>query len=164
LIYIAWTPSVWKSLQENNVDLYLASFPYGAGLTLVEAQGAGIPVVLHQHVYSRVLSGLELAYPEAFSWSDPEKLIKHLFTVTPSQIAAEGKLARKRYEDYHSPAILKEYFRDPEKWKVIVPPLLKNFKPRWDEWAAWVTSQQSMPHYIHRLAHRTVLKIRYLLM
>jgi hypothetical protein len=161
LMYIEWTPSVWESLKENSVDLYLASFPYGAGLTLVEVQGAGIPVVLHQHLYSRVLSGLEMAYPEAFSWSDPEALIKHLAMLNRSELEAEGKLARKHYEDYHSSAILKDYFRDQGSLKVMIPPLHKDYKPRWDEWAVWVVSQKNIFQTIYKFAYRAMRKIRH---
>ena len=40
-IYMPWVPSVWKTLHDCRVDLYIASFPYGGGLTLIEAMGAG---------------------------------------------------------------------------------------------------------------------------
>ena len=53
-IYCRWTPSVWKALHEYGVDLYVASFPYGGILTMIEAMGAGVPVALHHHMYSRV--------------------------------------------------------------------------------------------------------------
>lgn len=161
-IYIKWKPSVWKSLQDNKVDLYLASFPYGAGLTLIEAQGAGIPVVLHEHMYSRVLSGFELAYPEAFKWSDTERLLKHLIEVTPYQLCMESRLARRHYESFHHSGILRMYFKDQEKWNPNIPSLAKEFKPRWDEWSAWVLSQQNFHQLAIRLMYRTFRKIRYL--
>ena len=162
-IYIEWTPSVWKALQENRVDAYIASFPYGAGLTLIEAMGAGIPVIMHQHMYSRVLSGLELAYPEAFRWSDPEILLAHLANVLPETIEHEKKLARVQYEKFHRPEILQAYLRNPKSKQLPVPALVNDFKPRLDEWAAWAERQLNFSRLLTRFAYRTLRKLRVLL-
>lgn len=163
LIYIEWTPSVWKSLQENAVDVYIASFPYGAGLTLIEAMGAGVPVIMHQHMYSRVLSSLELAYPEAFRWADPEKLFVHLASLETERLKGEKRLSRKRYEEFHSSEILSNYLRDPDSMQLPIPPLDSDFKPRYDEWAAWAESQLSFSRLAYRLAYRNLRKLRSLL-
>lgn len=155
LIYIEWTPSVWKSLQEHEVDVYIASFPYGAGLTLIEALGAGVPVIMHQHMYSRVLSGLELAYPEAFRWADPEDLFAHLASLEPERLKREKRLSRQRYEAFHRPEILQAYLRDPDSIQLPIPPLMSEFRPRYDEWAAWAESQLSFSRLVYRFAYRT---------
>lgn len=160
LIYIDWTASVWKSLQEHEVDIYLASFPYGAGLTLIEAMGAGIPVIMHRHMYSRVLSGLELAYPEAFHWADPNALLEHLGAVEPTELWEEGLIARHWYETYHRPEILRAYLRDPASSNLPVPPLATDFEPRLDEWAAWVETRLSFPRLAYRSAYRLGRRIR----
>ena len=163
LIYIEWTPSVWKSLQEHEVDVYIASFPYGAGLTLIEAMGAGVPVIMHQHVYSRVLSGLELAYPEAFRWADPEDLLAHLAALAPERLEREKRLSRQRYEAFHRPEILQAYLRDPDSIQLPIPPLMSEFRPRYDEWAAWAESQLSFSRLVYRFAYRTWRRLRSLL-
>lgn len=160
LIYIEWTPSVWKSLQEHEVDVYIASFPYGAGLTLIEALGAGVPVIMHQHVYSRVLSGLELAYPEAFRWADPEDLFSHLASLEPERLEHEKWLSRQRYEVFHRPEILQAYLRDPDSIQLPIPPLMNEFRPRYDEWAAWAESQLSFSRLVFRFAYRTWRRLR----
>ncbi len=160
LIYVDWTASVWKSLQEHEVDVYLASFPYGAGLTLIEAMGAGIPVIMHHHMYSRVLSGLELAYPEAFHWADPNALLEHLGAVEPKELWEEGQIARHWYETYHRPEILRAYLRDSASFNLPVPPLATDFEPRLDEWAAWVETQLSFPRLAYRSAYRLGRRIR----
>ncbi len=161
--YIEWVPSVWKALQDHKVDLYLASFPYGAGLTLIEAMGAGVPIIMHRHMFSRVLSSLELAYPEAFSWSDPEKLLDHLSKVNEVELAREKILSRKQYETFHRPEILRRYLEDDDSLRLPVPELNKEFKPRLDVWASWAQSQFSLTHLCYRFIYRTFRKIRLLL-
>jgi len=160
LIYIPWTPSVWKSLQEHDIDVYLASFPYGAGLTLIEAMGAGIPVIMHQHMYSRVLSGLEIAYPEAFSWADPDVLLKHISKLKREKLIQEGQIARLHYKNFHRPEMLRGFLADSNKATITAPPLNKEFQPQYDEWAAWQEAQLTFLKLIHRFLHRAIRKIR----
>ena len=160
LVYIEWTPSVWQSLLEHKVDVYLASFPYGAGLTLIEAMGAGIPVIMHQHMHSRVLSGLELAYPEAYRWSEPKALLVYLASLQPEKLEHEKILSRLRYEHFHRPEILRDYFRDPDSVQLAVPSLAKEFRPRYDEWAAWVTTQLNFSRILYRFCYRTWRRLR----
>lgn len=159
-IYIKWVPSVWKALQEHKVDLYLASFPYGAGLTLIEAMGAGVPVIMHKHMYSRVLSSLELAYPEAYCWSDPDELLAHLSALRPERLERERQLARQQYERFHRPEILQNYLSSSDRSEIDVPPLDESFQPRWDEWAAWVEARLSASHLLYRFAYRTFRSLR----
>ncbi len=162
-VYAEWVPSVWETLQEHNVNVYIASFPYGAGLTLIEAMGAGIPVIMHQHMYSRVLSGLELAYPEAFRWSDPEDLLVHLASLQPEKLEYESKLSRLQYEKFHRPKILQTYLQDPDALQVPVPPLMSGFRPQYDEWAAWAEAQLSFFRLAYRFAYRIWRRLRSLL-
>lgn len=163
LIYMEWTPSVWKTLEAHRVDVYLASFPYGAALTLIEAMGAGIPVIMHQHLYSRVLSCLELAYTEAFSWADPQDLLNHLAALTPERLQHERQLSRQRYTLYHRPEILQTYLADQQQTRLNIPPLRKDFKPRWDEWATWVDSQLTWSNLFRVNGFRALRKLRSLL-
>lgn len=160
LVYLEWTPSVWRSMREHKIDVYLASFPYGAGLTLIEVMGAGVPVIMHQHIYSRVLSSLELAYPEAFSWSDPEVLMDHLLSLTPEGLKAEKQLARRHYECHHTAFALQVFLRNPEAVDVPVPALASGFRPRMDEWAAWVESQVTWRKILFRWAYRVARNLR----
>lgn len=153
-VYIDWVPSVWQTLQEHKADVYLASFPYGAGLTLIEAMGAGLPVILHEHMYSRVLSGLEIAYPEAFRWAYPEDLLNYLACLTPEKIRSEKKISRLHYEKNHRFEILMAYLQDPNSWNIPVPPLVKSFKPRYDEWAVWAESQLNFSRLLFRVLYR----------
>ena len=46
-VYIPFVRSVWQALHEYQVDLYVASFPYGGARTMIEVMGAGITIALH---------------------------------------------------------------------------------------------------------------------
>ncbi len=160
-VYFDWTASVWKSMQEHGVDLYINSFPYGSGLTLIEVMGAGIPVVMHQHIYSRTLSALEMSYSEAFCWTAPEDLLKHLANIDLKTLAHEKHLARAQYEKFHRPEILKTFLSDYDSTLSIVPPpMRKVFYYHYDEWGALMESQVRFSKLLYRLAYRSWLKIR----
>ena len=159
-IYLEWTPSVWKTLQEYNVDLYVASFPHGAGLTLIEAMGAGIPVIMHEHINSRVLSSLELAYPEAFSWRDPKDLLEYLNKIDQEAVNAESAKSRKWYEENHNSKILELYLNNPNAYNIKVPSLSKKYIPKWDEWAGWVEQQFNASEILYKWVYRLVKMIR----
>ncbi len=160
LIYKAWLPSIWQALQSHDVDVYLASFPYGGAITLIEAMGAGVPVVMHRHMYSPVLSCLELAYPEAFSWRDPEALIAHLKELTPARLATEGRLARQRYERFHRPEILDACLAGLPTLPSEVPAPVDTGFCEHDEWGYWALNRVSIRHVLARGAYRTARALR----
>lgn len=160
LVYEAWTPSVWGALQTHGVDVYLASFPYGGAITLIEAMGAGVPVVMHRHMYSPILSCLELAYPEAFSWRDPDVLLAHLKALTPARLQAESQLARRRYEQFHQPDILRAYLERHGPPQDDVPsPVTADFAQD-DEWGCWALNRISIRHVVARGVYRLARALR----
>lgn len=159
-VYIPWVPSVWTALHEHHVDMYIASFPYGGGLTLIEAMGAGVPVVLHRHIFSRVLSGIDIGYPGVFSWREPPELLDICSKVTAEKLQQHSLLARKQYMQYHRHQLLAEALLAADG-KGIVPPGLSNgFRPQRDEFAAWLESQVSIGHLLRRSAYRFIRKLR----
>jgi hypothetical protein len=160
LVYLAWTPSVWRTLQEKGVDVYIASFPYGGGITLIEAMGAGVPVVLHRHIYSRILSGLELAYPEAFSWRSPADLLAHFATIRVADLPAQSRLARQCYEEFHRPEVLHAYLEHHGGGLADVPPLSEAYEREADEWACWVQGQLGFGRLVGRTAYRLARMLR----
>lgn len=111
-VYVPYVPSVSRALHEFSVDLYVASFPYGGGRTLVEVMGAGIPVVVHSHCATRMLGGIDMAYREAFVWQDPEELITYLKKVNRLDLEREGHVARRWYETFHRDEIMQRFLDD----------------------------------------------------
>jgi hypothetical protein len=105
-VHIPWVRSVWKALHEYRVDLYLASFPLGGGRVVIEAMGAGVPLITHDCYRSPFLGGKEMLYPDAFVWRHPDQLFVHLAGLRKEQLIAEGKAARKHYECHHTRAAL----------------------------------------------------------
>lgn len=158
-VYTPWVPSVWKALQQYRVDLYVASFPYGGGLTLIEAMGAGIPVALHRHVFSRVLSGIDLAYPGAFNWRAPEDLLKYCVSLSAETLKEAGLSGRMQYEKFHSsknlPRMLMESARDRQ-----TPNALKPFSVQSDEWALWMERQLTVSRVFSRGVYRALRRLR----
>ncbi len=153
-IYTPWVPSVWNSLLDHKVDLYISSFPISGGLTLIEAMGAGIPVVLHKHIASRLISGIDLAYNESFCWRYPEDLINYCLKVTPEELACLSRLGREHYEKYYRHSILEVALKYPGSTP-IPPSRPELFDFEADEWACLTVNQI----YFQRLARREMYRL-----
>lgn len=159
-VYIPWVPSVWETLHDYRVDLYITSFPYGGGLTLIEAIGAGVPVVLHRHIFSRILSGIDLAYPEAFSWRFPSELLNYCSSLTPNDLVEAGRLGRMQYENFHLAKHLHEFLNDAVHKSIIPDNLSDTFSVETDEWAFWMERQLSMKRLFSRATYRVFKRFR----
>lgn len=153
-VYIPWVSSVWKTLVDYDVDLYVTSFPYGGGLTLIEAMGAGVPVAIHRHIYSRILSGIDLAYSNVFSWRSPDRLIQYCVDVTEQELAAAGKRSRAQYEAFHRWEVFASLV-DTNNGAIVKPAdLTVSFEVQEDEWAAWIEQQLSCRRSVWRTSYR----------
>ena len=159
-VYIPWVPSVWDALHHYRVDLYIASFPYGGGLTLIEVLGAGIPVALHRHFFSRILSGLELAHSGAFSWRFPEELLGYCASLSVPDLVDAGRQGRCHYEQFHTRAILQGIL-DGEVGAGPKPvDLSAKFSIESDEWALWMERQVTVKRVISRASYRAFRRFR----
>lgn len=159
-IYTPWVPSVWKALHEHRVDLYITSFPYGGALTLIEAMGAGIPVALHRRISSRIHSGIDLAYPGAFSWRWPEQLLDYCASVTPADLEQAGRSGRAYYEKFHSGDKLRGILDTLGRNGLRPNDLDGTFSIESDEWAVWTERQVSIRNLLIRAAYRAFLRLR----
>jgi len=159
-IYTPWVPSVWKALHDYRVDLYVASFPYGGGLTLIEAMGAGVPVALHRHLFSRVLSGIDLAYPEVFSWRFPDELLNYCAAVTPADLEKAGRLGRLQYKKFHTGERLQQTLDELACDRLKPMELSQSFFVDNDEWTFWMERQLTISRVLSRFAYRVFRRFR----
>ena len=106
-VHVPWVPSVWRTLIDQNVDLYLSSWPLGGGKALIEAMGAGIPTLLHVNYRSRFHGGFDLAYEGALTWRTPEELCQNLSFLDLETLLSHSRMARAHFENHHTPQILK---------------------------------------------------------
>ena len=156
---LPYVPSVWQALHEHAVDLYVASFPYGGGRTLIEVMGAGVPAVVHSHVRSRMLGGFDMAYPGAFVWRMPDDLLLHLQGLDRAGLREEGRHARAWFEAYHredvARGVLAGTSQDP-----AVPALRDGFEPD-ALLQAWQTTRDvSVRGVLYRAALRAYRRAR----
>ncbi len=128
-IHIPWVKSVWETLIQEQVDLYITSFPHGGGKVSIEAMGSGTPVIAHSHYKSQFLAGECLIYPEGFCWRKPDQLFQYLTTITPHILAEQSQYARAHYARYHRPEILQaELMKHPSEMKGLTCPSLPDFQ------------------------------------
>lgn len=125
--YVPYVPSIWGFFLENNVDLYIASFPYGGGRTLIEAMGAGVPVAAHSHCISRLLGGFDMLSERDFVWRNPEELYDYVAKVNFRDLESQGAIARENYLKYHTDSVLAECLKNGSK--LIVPDLRSDYFP-----------------------------------
>ena len=157
-IYLPWVSDLWRTLQQKQVDLYITSFPYGGGLTLIEAMGAGIPVAIHRHMFSRLLSCTDLAYPEAFSWHAPEELIQYCQMVNAEILSKSSRAGRQHYLDHYQNNQLSAILKGEKT--VQVPDPEGNFSVQEDEYAYWLSGQFSLLHLLRNMIYRLAKRIR----
>lgn len=147
--YVPWTPVVWKALQEYKVDLYISSFPYVGILTLIEAMGSGTPVAVHRHIFSRILSGVDVVYPEAPTWRYPEELIAICRNMTREKLANMGKIGRIQYEKFHDIKHLKDVLQNASMPQAS-PAGIRRYEVQNDELALWLYNQNSIKNLLRK--------------
>lgn len=99
---IRHTDHLAKFLLDNNVDIFIDTFPVGGGLAKVEAMQAGKKIILHKNMYSYLYNAIDRLYDNVFSWEKPEDLYEHLSNVNYINIKKEGEISRQFYDKYCS--------------------------------------------------------------
>ncbi len=129
-------------------------------MTLIEAMGAGIPVALHRHIFSRVLSGIELAYESAFSWRSPNELLNFCASVSTDDLEKASRAGRMQYEKFHSWKILHAILNDDVNDNPGPADLSDKFFVESDEWALWMERQLTIKRVLSRATYRAFRRLR----
>src|SRR5262249_42375550 len=97
-------------------------FPFGGGRTIVEAMGAGLPLILHANYYSPFLSSGTHVYDGAMIWRQPSELTGFLSQLDLSQLAEHARCSRAFYEAHHRPELLRRELAAEEAGEEPPPP------------------------------------------
>ncbi len=105
-------PSLWATLRSLDVDVYLGSAPIGGGRAAIEAQGAGLPVVIFKGYEAGSLTENYSVYasPE-LGWSTLEELSALLSTLG-ERVMSLARQARDHYDQHYSADAFKRALAD----------------------------------------------------
>jgi hypothetical protein len=104
--HIPWTASLWQTLIDRKVDLFIGSFPIGGARTTIEAMGAGIPILMPDNYLSRFFSSRDIVYREALVWKYPEDFVKIISDVNSRVLTAQSLQSRDHYlRNYSSKSV-----------------------------------------------------------
>lgn len=156
--YISWVPSIWRAQQEYKIDLFISSFPYVGILTLIEAMGSGTPVVIHKHISSRILSGVDVAYKGVPTWRFPEELFDICKNLTTEKLMQMAKQSRAQYEKFHDPKFLKLALQAMDPPKEFLRER-ENYELQNDEIALWVCRQNTLKNFIIKNIYRLIKRL-----
>jgi len=96
-VHVPWTPSLWRTLVDQKIDLFIGSFPIGGARTTIEVMGAGIPILMPDNYLSRFFSSRDIVYPDAFVWKYPADFVNVLRMVTPKDLGKHAARSRAHY-------------------------------------------------------------------
>lgn len=96
-VHIPWTPSLWQTLVDQEIDLFIGSFPIGGARTTIEVMGAGVPILMPENYLSRFFSSRDIVYPDAFLWKYPADFVQAIRSVTPKSLGMHAARSRAHY-------------------------------------------------------------------
>lgn len=157
--YIPFVESVWRALIEHKVDLYVGSFPFGGARTMIEAMGAGVPLALHQHATSRLLSGLDVADSGVITWRTPQDLYNYVQRTTRESLMSHSEAGRKKYEDCYREELLVDSLAN---WDIPMqpPPVLTTYATDVLQRALDTSSQFSFRGVVSRALNRMLQRLK----
>lgn len=100
--HIDRVPSLSKALAELGPDLYLNSFPVAGIKAGIEAMAAGCAICHRQT--GAIIDGAEVFHDGALAWRDMKEFETLLAAVDHDSLSRQKSMARRHYEDHHSPA------------------------------------------------------------
>jgi hypothetical protein len=159
-VYIPWVQSVWKTLIDQKIDLYIASFPFGGGLTLIEAMGSATPVVIHKHIFSRLLGGYDMVPKDVLAWRYPQDLMDYVANLDSNQLKKLSKSVREHYLQYYQKSIAESILIGHTKNCALPPKNNIPFDISQEDWALWVVEQNKFKHKFPRFLLRLLKKIK----
>ena len=127
--HIPWVSSISRELFSLGVDLYISSFPMGGGKTILEAMSVGIPLLMHENYRSRLLGGVDLAYPKAFIWRNENELFRVFDGISPQILEKHSEWALRHFISWHSEKVLIEAVDDLTAQDIKKIPKLKEYYP-----------------------------------
>lgn len=101
-VHIPWVPRLWPALVERRVDLFIGSFPLGGARTLIEAMGAGLPILMSESYLSRYHSSRDIVYPDHFVWKFPSDFIDIIENVSAESLREHSRRSREHFVSYYS--------------------------------------------------------------
>lgn len=93
--------SVYGALRALGCDLYLASFPEGGGKALVEAMAASVPICMYDAPVNPLLSGIDMAYPQALIWRTRDQLQHQLSNFDSTAVDRHRAYAWEHFLSHH---------------------------------------------------------------
>ncbi|MEY8096917.1 glycosyltransferase [Falsihalocynthiibacter sp. S25ZX9] len=93
-------PNLGKYLLDNNVDVFLQSFPIAGGKTSIEVLSCGIPIINHDSYLHPMMNVSDMAYREAPCWAVPEELFEIARGIDPAWLKTHSDLALKHFEKH----------------------------------------------------------------
>lgn len=102
-MHIEFVPRLSVALKQQEVDLYLDSYPVGGGRANIEAMAAGLPIVTG--LYEPNFDGVSFCYPECMTWTTVRELEELLSSLGPQTLTAHTHLSRDYFINNHSTAV-----------------------------------------------------------
>jgi hypothetical protein len=120
-IHVEFVPSLWKALLDLEIDVYVGSFPLGGGRAVIEAMGAGLPLIIHSNYRSCFFTDINEVYPGAMIWDRPPMLLRALRQLNPAMLRQHAEKARSFYDRNHRHGLLQAAIAATKQGVLIEP-------------------------------------------
>lgn len=110
-VHLGSVDSLWLALKALDAQIYIGSAPFSGGLSAVEAQGCGYPVLPFTGFEAGSLLADYSSYADpGLGWKDLDELAAQLKAIAP-RCAELGNQARRFYEENFSVAVFQARIR-----------------------------------------------------